>query len=47
MKMRALVKKYAEKGLWMETVDVPTPKAGEALVKIHKVAICGTDVHIY
>ena len=47
MKMRALVKKFPERGLWMETVDVPTPEYGEALVKIHKVAICGTDVHIY
>ena len=47
MKMKALVKKYPERGLWMEMVDVPTPKEGEALVKIHKVAICGTDVHIY
>ncbi|MBQ7365437.1 MAG: alcohol dehydrogenase catalytic domain-containing protein, partial [Clostridia bacterium] len=45
--MRALVKKYAEKGLWEELVDIPRPKEGEALVKIHKVAICGTDVHIY
>ena len=47
MKMKALVKKYAERGLWMEEVDVPRPKEGEALIKIHKVAICGTDVHIY
>ena len=47
MKMRALVKKYAERGLWEEMVDIPTPKEGEALIKIHKVAICGTDVHIY
>lgn len=47
MKMRALVKKYSERGLWEEMVDVPSPKEGEALIKVHKVAICGTDVHIY
>ncbi|MDF2676559.1 MAG: L-threonine 3-dehydrogenase [Bacillota bacterium] len=46
-KMDALVKKYKEPGLWLEQVDVPTPKEGEVLVKIHKTAICGTDVHIY
>lgn len=47
MKMRALVKKYPERGLWEEMVDIPSPKEGEALIKVHKVAICGTDVHIY
>lgn len=46
-KMDALVKKHKEKGLWLEQVDIPTPKADEVLVKIHKTAICGTDVHIY
>ncbi len=45
--MKALVKKYPERGIWME--DVPTPKPGtnDVLIKIHKTAICGTDLHIY
>ena len=47
MKMDALVKRYAEEGLWLEQAEVPVLKEGEALVKIHKTAICGTDVHIY
>jgi threonine 3-dehydrogenase len=47
MKMDALVKKSPEKGLWLERVDVPVPAPGEALIKIRKTAICGTDVHIY
>ncbi len=47
MKMKALVKEFPQRGLSMKMVDIPTPKRGEALVKIHKVAICGTDVHIY
>ena len=47
MKMDALVKRHQEVGLWLEQVDVPVLKEGEALVKIHKTAICGTDVHIY
>ncbi len=45
--MKALVKKRAEPGLWME--DIPEPKIGpnDVLIKIDKTAICGTDVHIY
>ncbi|MBK1792494.1 zinc-binding alcohol dehydrogenase family protein [Persicirhabdus sediminis] len=27
--------------------DKPTPKAGEALVKVHRVGICGTDLHAF
>lgn len=46
-KMDALVKKYAEPGLWLEKVEIPTIKDDEVLVKIRKTAICGTDVHIY
>lgn len=45
--MKALVKKYPEKGIWME--DVPLPEVGinDVLIKIKKTAICGTDLHIY
>jgi threonine 3-dehydrogenase len=45
--MKALVKKYAQPGLWLD--DVPEPQIGinDVLIKIHKTAICGTDVHIY
>ncbi len=45
--MKALVKKYAKKGIWMD--DVPVPKVGvnDVLIKIKKTAICGTDLHIY
>ena len=47
-KMRALVKERAEVGLQMQEVPVPTaPAAQEVLVKVHKAAICGTDVHIW
>ena len=28
-------------------VPIPVPKMGEVLIKVHKSAICGTDVHIY
>ena len=45
--MKALVKKYAEEGLWLEDVPIPEIAGNEVLIKIHKTAICGTDVHIY
>ena len=45
--MKALVKKYAKPGIWMEEVPVPTPGPNDVLIKIQKTAICGTDIHIY
>lgn len=45
--MKALVKKLAQPGLWMEDVPVPTMGEDEVLIKVHKTSICGTDVHIY
>jgi len=45
--MKALVKRHAEKGLWLE--DVPEPAIGinDVLIKVLKTGICGTDLHIY
>lgn len=45
--MKALVKKYPEKGIWMEDVPVPEIGINDVLIKIKKTAICGTDLHIY
>ncbi|MCW5581911.1 MAG: alcohol dehydrogenase catalytic domain-containing protein, partial [Luteimonas sp.] len=45
--MKALVKRDATKGIWMEEVPVPVPGANEVLIKLEKTAICGTDLHIY
>lgn len=45
--MKALVKKRAEEGLWLEDVPIPEVGGNDVLVKIKKTAICGTDVHIY
>jgi len=45
--MKALVKRHAEKGIWMEQVPVPSPGPNEVLIKLEKTAICGTDLHIY
>ncbi len=45
--MKALVKKHAQRGLWID--DVPEPKIGISDVKIRvlKTGICGTDLHIH
>ena len=45
--MKALVKAKAEEGIWLQ--DMPEPEYGnnDVVVKIHKTAICGTDIHIY
>ena len=46
-KMRALVKAKPEKGLRLQEVTVPEVGPSDVLIKIHKTAICGTDVHIW
>jgi threonine 3-dehydrogenase len=45
--MKALVKKEAAPGIWLD--EVPEPKVGpnDILVEIDRTAICGTDMHIY
>jgi threonine 3-dehydrogenase len=45
--MKALVKRHAEPGLWLE--DVPEPQLGvnDVLIRIDRTGICGTDLHIY
>ncbi len=45
--MKALVKKRAERGIWLE--DVPEPEMGinDVKIRVLKTGICGTDLHIY
>jgi len=45
--MDAIVKPTLGPGLELRQVPVPVPGAGEVLIKVHKTAICGSDVHIY
>jgi threonine 3-dehydrogenase len=45
--MKALVKARAEKGIWLEDVAEPVVGHNDVLIKIHRTAICGTDMHIY
>lgn len=45
--MKALVKRHAAPGLWLE--DVPEPQYGinDVLIRVDRCGICGTDLHIY
>ena len=45
--MDAIIKNVDGEGLALARVPVPEAGPGEVLIKIHKTAICGTDVHIY
>lgn len=45
--MDCLVKARADKGLELQRRPIPEPGANEVQIKIHKTAICGTDLHIY
>ncbi len=45
--MKALVKREAKPGIWLEEVPKPEIKDDEVLIQPIKTAICGTDVHIY
>ena len=35
------------RGVWLEDVPIPVMGGNDVLIKVHKTAICGTDVHIF
>ncbi len=45
--MKALVKRYAAPGIWLEDVPMPEVRVNDVLIKVKKAAICGTDLHMY
>jgi len=45
--MKALVKKEAREGLWLEDVPIPEYGINDVLIRVLRTAICGTDMHIY
>ena len=45
--MRALVKRKAEPGLWMEETEAPVPGPRDVLIRVTHASICGTDLHIH
>lgn len=45
--MKALVKKRAEPGLWLDDVPEPVLGISDVLIRVLKTGVCGTDLHIY
>jgi threonine 3-dehydrogenase len=45
--MKALVKREAKPGLWLENVPVPQIGINDVLIRVDRAGICGTDLHIY
>ena len=45
--MKALVKESAGPSYVYKDVPVPTPRGDELLVKVGKVALCGSDIALY
>jgi threonine 3-dehydrogenase len=45
--MKALVKKHAAEGLWLEDVPEPSPGINDVKIRVLATGICGTDLHIY
>ena len=45
--MKALVKREARPGLWLEDVLVPQIGINYVLIRVDRTGICGTDLHIY
>lgn len=45
--MKALVKKEASTGLWLDDVPIPEYGINDVLIRVLRTAICGTDMHIY
>ncbi|MDQ3126369.1 MAG: alcohol dehydrogenase catalytic domain-containing protein, partial [Pseudomonadota bacterium] len=45
--MKALAK--TKPGVGLELIDAPIPVAGpeDVLIKVHRTAVCGTDIHIW
>ncbi|MFT2089394.1 L-threonine 3-dehydrogenase [Paraglaciecola sp. 2405UD69-4] len=45
--MKALAKLHPKQGIWLTDAEIPNFGHNDLLIKIHKTAICGTDMHIY
>ncbi len=45
--MQALVKRETGPALWLEEVPQPEVAAHQVLIKVRRMGICGTDLHIY
>lgn len=46
-KMKAIVKKDLQPGIFLEEMPIPQIAEDEVLIQIHRAGICGSDVHMY
>jgi L-iditol 2-dehydrogenase/threonine 3-dehydrogenase len=42
----SFAKNRVRQGLKLNEVDMPSPAAGEVLLRVHSTGVCGTDLHI-
>jgi threonine 3-dehydrogenase len=47
IRMKALVKKKPEPGIWLDDVPIPTIGINDVLIRVLRTGICGTDLHIF
>ena len=47
LRMKALVKRKAKPGLWLDEVPEPGVGINDVLIRVDRTGICGTDLHIY
>ena len=45
--MKALIKEEETTSYYYKEVPVPSPQEGDLLVKVKKVALCGSDISLY
>lgn len=45
--MKSLAKLKPEPGIWLNTAPIPQVGPQDVLIRVHRTAICGTDVHIF
>ena len=45
--MKALIKKNAQKGLWLEDVPRPRPGPHDIVIRVRRTSLCGTDLQLY
>lgn len=45
--MKALIKREATPGIWIDDIPEPEPGINDVIIKVQRTAICGTDMHIY
>ena len=45
--MKALIKEEETTSYHYKEVPVPSPQEGDLLVKVKKVALCGSDISLY